>query len=85
MPHISGMELLAEINSEGCPDRPPVVIISSRGEEEFTVRAKQLGAANYLVKPLADEALDGALRGITALQHLLPKAQANLQRSGEIQ
>jgi chemosensory pili system protein ChpA (sensor histidine kinase/response regulator) len=85
MPHVSGMELLAEINSDGNTDRPLVVIISSRGEDEFTVRAHQLGAANYLVKPLADEALDGALRGIASLQHLLPKAQANLQRSGEIQ
>ena len=79
------MELLAEINSEDRTDRPPVVIISSRGEDEFTVRAKQLGAADYLVKPLADEALDGAIRGIASLRHLLPNAQANLQRSGEIQ
>ena len=85
MPHISGMELLAEINSDAHEDPPPVVIISSRSEAEFTDRAKELGANNYLIKPLADEALDGALREIPLLRHLPAISPTQLQPCGEIQ
>lgn len=85
MPHVSGMELLAEINSETSLHRPPVVIISSRCEEEYTSRACELGANNYLIKPLADDALDEALVGIPALQHLPTNSPSQLHLSGEIQ
>jgi len=61
MPHINGMELLAEIHTTNRSDSPPVVIISSRNETEFTAQALTLGASSYLIKPLADDALDHAL------------------------
>lgn len=83
MPHVSGMELLEELNSGDRPDRPPVVIISSRNETEFTSRAKELGANNYLFKPLSDEALDHALSGIAALRQLETESMKPLQMSGE--
>ncbi len=70
MPNIDGMELLAEIHSPERSEPPPVVIISSRSESEYTDRARKLGAADYLIKPLADAALDAALRKITTLSHL---------------
>ncbi len=85
MPHISGMELLAEINSDMHENPSPVVIISSRSEDEFTSRAKELGATDYLIKPLADEALDGALREIQSLRHLTATSPTPLQPSGELQ
>ncbi len=71
MPNVDGMELLAELQSfdQGAP--PPVVIISSRSEQEFTDRARRLGAANYLIKPLADEALDAAMQTLTPLRHFV--------------
>lgn len=71
MPHVSGMELLAEINSSDRGDTPPVVIISSRNEEEFTERAEQLGACCYLNKPLTDDALDEAIGMMGTLRHLV--------------
>ncbi len=85
MPHISGMELLAEINSDEHPNPSPVVIISSRSEHEYTDRAKELGANEYLIKPLTDEALDGALSEIPSLQHLPSISTRPLHPSGEIQ
>lgn len=72
MPHVSGMELLADVNSQESPSPPPVVIISSRHEVEFTGRAQELGANNYLIKPLTDEALDRAIIDIPTLRHLIP-------------
>jgi chemotaxis protein histidine kinase CheA/ActR/RegA family two-component response regulator len=84
MPHISGMELLAEINSDVHENPPPVVIISSRSEDEYTGRAKELGATGYLIKPLADEALDGTLREIASLRHLTATSPTTLDPSGEL-
>ena len=77
MPNVDGMELLAEVHSPDRSDPPPVVIISSRSEREFTERAKELGAANYLIKPLADEALDAALLNLTPLRHFVCDTPSN--------
>lgn len=82
MPHVSGMELLAEINSGGRENAPPVVIISSRNEEEFTERAEQLGACRYLTKPLTDDALDEAMRSIATLRHMVADRPLNARPGG---
>ncbi len=71
MPNVDGMELLANLSDSCHTDRPPVVIVSSRAEKEFTQRARQLGAANYLIKPLIDEELDAALLQLAPLRHLV--------------
>lgn len=84
MPHVSGMELLAEVNAQDQYDPPPVVIISSRSEEEFTKPAKELGAFHYLIKPLSDEAIDQTLPDIPMLQHLHANPSAELQTSGDL-
>ena len=57
--------------ASGRSDLPPIVIVSSRAEKEFTERARQLGAANYLIKPLVDEELDAALHQLAPLSHLV--------------
>lgn len=77
MPNINGMELLAELHSPEFCDPPPVVIISSRSEREFTDRAHELGVTSYLIKPLADEALDTALQNIESLRHLVCHTPSN--------
>ncbi|MGI9471968.1 MAG: hybrid sensor histidine kinase/response regulator [Rubripirellula sp.] len=84
MPHVSGMELLAEVNSQDRYEPPPVVIISSRGEDEFTKPAKELGAYHYLIKPLSDDALDQALTGIPLLRHLKANPSVELQTNGDL-
>ncbi len=71
MPNVDGMELLANVNTPGRSDSPPIIIVSSRAEKEFTERAQQLGAANYLIKPLIDEELDAALLQLASLSHLV--------------
>lgn len=77
MPNVGGMELLATVHSPDWSDPPPVVIISSRSEREFTDRARQLGAKDYLIKPLADEALDATLVDIASLRHLTLDTPSN--------
>lgn len=70
MPHLSGLELLAALNHQIEKPVPPVVIISSRTEPEFTDSAIGLGAADYLAKPLTDEALDQTILRMGILELL---------------
>lgn len=49
LPDMSGFELLSRI----CEfSGVPVVVIVSKGEEEDGIKALNMGAANYMVKPL---------------------------------
>ncbi len=56
MPGMDGFALLAALKDREDSRDIPVVILSARKQEEDIVRALQLGAADYLVKPFsADE------------------------------
>lgn len=81
MPNVDGIELLVELNSPDRSDPPPVVIVSSRSEKESTDRARQLGAASYLIKPLTNETLDAALRRVKTLRHLVSNSNSIQSRT----
>lgn len=83
MPHVTGMDLLEALQSYEQGEAPPVVIISSRNEAEFTDRAHELGANNYLFKPLGEDALERALVGIPTLCHLESGVTRAQQLNGE--
>jgi chemosensory pili system protein ChpA (sensor histidine kinase/response regulator) len=57
MPRCGGFELLAEITARSATAGLPVVMVSSRQEPEFSQRARELGAAAYLTKPVSEETL----------------------------
>lgn len=76
MPHLDGMGLLEQVSAVRKEKAPPVVIISSRCEREFTDRARELGAKDYLIKPLEDSDMDSALTRLEPLRHLLQDSQS---------
>ena len=76
MPHLDGMGLLEQVSAVRKVKAPPVVIISSRCEREFTDRARELGAKDYLIKPLEDSDMDSALTRLEPLRHLLQDSQS---------
>jgi len=55
LPKIDGMEVLAEIRKTA--PETPVIIVSGMGTQEDTIKALQLGAQDYITKPIADMAL----------------------------
>ncbi len=55
LPGADGFEVLQRIRADAHP--PPVVVITARDDMQSTVRAVQLGAYEYLVKPLDIERL----------------------------
>ena len=63
MPRLGGLELLSDIQT-GHYGSAPVVVVSSRNEDEFRSRALDSGAAAYLNKPVTDESLANLLANL---------------------
>lgn len=60
MPEMTGFDLLAEIKKcpEGSPIRRiPVLLVTAEGRKEDIIRAAQLGAVGYVVKPFNKDTL----------------------------
>ncbi len=68
MPHMSGQELLPAIR-ESHPD-VPVVVITGNQDISMAVRCMQLGAADYVVKPIERSRLLAAVRRCLEVQEL---------------
>ncbi len=49
LPDMDGLEVLSQLN--GLPNETPVIIISARDRESEKVKALDMGAADYVVKP----------------------------------
>jgi FixJ family two-component response regulator len=64
MPEMDGLDLLAEMRQRGLTT--PTVIITAYGDIPHAVRAMQLGAIDFLQKPLTPEALRNLVAEILA-------------------
>jgi two-component system invasion response regulator UvrY len=82
MPGLSGIDLIKRLKLE--KPRLKILVLSMHGESQYAARALKAGAAGYLNKDSAAEALLGALRKIAAGGvHLGEAAAASLLQSGE--
>jgi DNA-binding response OmpR family regulator len=71
MPEMDGLDLLAEVRARGL--KTPTVIITAYGDIPHAVRAMQLGAIDFLQKPLTPEALRNLVTEIFE-RHVVPAA-----------
>lgn len=53
MPEMDGFEILAEVRKEGLAKTTKVIILSNQGQESDIEKAKELGAAGYIIKASA--------------------------------
>ena len=51
MPVMNGLQFMEKIKKENIYKHIPIIVISTEGKEEDTLRALQLGATGYVVKP----------------------------------
>ncbi len=56
MPRLGGLELLSDIRSGQYCD-VPVVVVSSRDDDTFRMKALDLGAAQYITKPISKKSI----------------------------
>src|ERR1700745_959967 len=52
MPEVSGFDALKVLRKEYCPSRLPIIMVTARNQREDIVRALNLGANDYLTKPI---------------------------------
>lgn len=57
MPVMNGIQFMEKLNKNGTHKHTPIIVISTEGKEEDTVRAMKLGAWGYIVKPFKSEQL----------------------------
>lgn len=80
MPVLNGFEVLTWMQQQTFEREIPVVVVSGSAQEEDKVRACQLGAADYFVKPVTAEHLKRILQHVSsdAKQQTLAEPGARL-------
>jgi CheY-like chemotaxis protein len=68
MPIVNGFEVLEWIRTQTFPTHMQVVVLSGSEHEDDKERAAQLGATDYLVKPVKVHDLHRLLRDVCALK-----------------
>jgi DNA-binding NarL/FixJ family response regulator len=82
MPGLAGMDLIKRLKIEKPKLR--ILVLSMHGEHQYAARALKAGAAGYLNKDSAAEALVGAIRKIAAGGvHISEAAAASLLQAGD--
>ena len=55
MPNMNGLEFLAQVKEDHALARIPVIIVSTEGKEQDTLRGLRAGASAYIKKPFRNE------------------------------
>ena len=55
MPNMNGLEFLEKVKRDAALAEIPVIIVSTEGKEEDTIRGLEAGAAAYIKKPFRSE------------------------------
>lgn len=71
LPLVDGYELLTFIRSKSSWDNVPVIVLSAKSHEQDIVRALDMGATDYVVKPFQPSELlariERLTRGVSAI------------------
>lgn len=66
MPIMNGVQFMEKIKADGIYKGIPIIVISTEGKEEDTMRALRLGAWGYVVKPFKPEVLHELIERVIA-------------------
>jgi len=64
MPNMNGFDLLGKIRADAALQNIPVLMVTAEARKEDIVRAAQLGASGYIVKPFTKATLEAKLQKI---------------------
>ncbi|MGZ4385617.1 MAG: response regulator transcription factor [Gaiellaceae bacterium] len=75
LPGIDGQTLIDRARRRGC--RTPIIVVSARGGERDRIEALELGADDYLVKPVSIDELIARIRAALRRARELPPADGD--------
>jgi phosphoserine phosphatase RsbU/P len=81
MPVMTGFDVLEALSREQRIEQVPVIVISAMNEMESTVRAIQLGAEDFLLKPFEPTLLRARVSAILEKQQLRARRREELERT----
>jgi DNA-binding response OmpR family regulator len=64
VPYLDGFEMLETLRTDPATRDIPVIVLTGRGDDETYSRARELGAAQLLTKPVARDLLMKAIDGV---------------------
>jgi DNA-binding response OmpR family regulator len=64
MPGLDGYEVLQRLKGDPATQRIPVIMVSAKAHANDILKAKELGAADYITKPIDAAVLLKTLRGL---------------------
>ncbi len=64
MPVMNGLQFLDKVKKDGMYSNIPVIIVSTEGKEEDTIRGLKMGATAYVKKPFNPSELHGLIEKI---------------------
>lgn len=74
MPQMTGLEVLQWTRQQGAYKTTPFVMVTSRGEREYVLKAIQAGVNDYLGKPFTSEQLVGKMHKLLGSPQAAPDA-----------
>jgi DNA-binding response OmpR family regulator len=82
MPHLDGFEVAAALKSDPATQDIPIIFMTTRSSDEDKVRGLELGADDYLIKPIKREELLARVRNVLrrAETRRPPRAETSLMR-----
>ncbi|HMG61072.1 MAG TPA: response regulator [Burkholderiales bacterium] len=63
VPYLDGFEMIAALRTDPATRNIPVIVLTGRGDDETYSRARELGAAQLLTKPVERDLLMKAIDG----------------------
>lgn len=75
MPNMNGLEFLAQVKRNESLAKIPVIIVSTEGKEEDTLRGLRAGASAYIKKPFRNEVVMELMRKVLARGTGAPPAE----------
>src|SRR6267378_6274245 len=63
VPYLDGFEMIAALRNDPATQDIPVIVLTGRGDDETYTRARDLGAAELLTKPVERDLLIRAIDG----------------------
>ncbi len=79
MPEMDGVEVLETLRLDGRISRLPVIVISSLNDIDYVRKCLELGAVDYLFKPIDDRLLQARLAGALEKKALRDQVAAQLE------
>lgn len=64
MPVMDGITLLAKVKAETVNKSTPVLMVTTESDKEKVIRAKELGATGWIVKPFSPEKLEKVIKKV---------------------